>query len=503
MDTTLRDGEQTSNVSFDAVEKLSIAKILLKEVKVDRIEVSSARVSDGEAITAKKIIDWARGENFLDRIEILSFLDNFQSLNWVKKVGGRVINILSKGSLNHLKNQLKQTPEQHLKSIKETILKGESFDISCNIYLEDWSNGFQKDREYIYFLIENLKDLPLKRFMLPDTLGILNSFQVYEFCSQIKRKYPDVHFDFHGHNDYDMATSNCLAAVKAGFNGIHTTVNGLGERAGNSSLASCVVAINDHYKKKQIAVNEKKLNKISKLIEAYSSQPIAANQPIIGDNVFTQTCGVHADGDNKAKLYYNDLLPSRFLREREYALGKTSGKANIKENLLSLGIVLSEQQIKEVTQRVVELADKKKTITKEDLPYIVSDIIGDQGDTKTEQKIKLLHYSFDVSDGLDALANIKIQINNKVYQKTSVGNGQYNAFASALKNIYKIEKKKFPILMNYKVNIPPGGRTDALVETIIHWQYKKKNYKTVGVDSDQLLSAISATIKVLNIIEKE
>ena len=352
MDTTLRDGEQTSDVSFEPIEKLSIARILLQEVKVNRIEIGSARVSDGEVASAKKIIDWAKKQNLLERIEILSFLDDFKSINWVKKVGGKTINLLCKGSLNHLKNQLKQTQQQHLEKIKENVLKAKSLKISCNLYLEDWSNGFKKDKHYIYFLIDHLKDLPIKRFMLPDTLGILNYFEVYEFCSEIRSRYPNLHFDFHGHNDYDMATANSLSAVKAGFNGIHTTVNGLGERAGNSSLSSCVVVINDHYKKKQLTVNEKKLNKISKLIEVFSYQTIPSNKPIVGENVFTQTCGVHADGDSKAKLYYNNLLPSRFNREREYALGKTSGKANIKKNLLSIGIDLNENQIKEVTQKV-------------------------------------------------------------------------------------------------------------------------------------------------------
>lgn len=136
------------------------------------------------------------------------------------------------------------------------------------------------------------------------------------------KRYPNAHFDFHAHNDYDLAVSNSLAAVLSGAKGLHVTVNGLGERCGNAPLASVQAILKDQFHAKT-NIKERRLNDISKLVVGYSGIAIAPNQPIVGENVFTQVAGVHADGDNKDNLYCNDLIPERFGRKREYALGKT------------------------------------------------------------------------------------------------------------------------------------------------------------------------------------
>ena len=137
MDTTLRDGEQTSGVSFSELEKLNIAKILLDELRIDYIEVASARVSDGELRGAKKVLDWAKQAGYLERVEILGFVDGKISLEWISRVGGKVMNLLAKGSLRHVTQQLKKTPEEHLANIKSSLQLAESMGIRVNIYLED------------------------------------------------------------------------------------------------------------------------------------------------------------------------------------------------------------------------------------------------------------------------------------------------------------------------------------------------------------------------------
>ena len=141
MDTTLRDGEQTQGVSYSPLEKLHIAKLLLKDLKVDRIEVASARVSKGEIEAVKKITEWARHNNLQRKVEVLGFVDGDVSLNWINDAGGKVVNLLCKGSLRHLEKQLRKTPEQHVSDIKDIIRSAEKLDMNVNIYLEDWSNG--------------------------------------------------------------------------------------------------------------------------------------------------------------------------------------------------------------------------------------------------------------------------------------------------------------------------------------------------------------------------
>lgn len=495
MDTTLRDGEQTSGVSFSASEKLTIAQLLLTEVKVDRIEIASARVSEGEFEAVKKITKWAKSKGLLNQIEVLAFVDGQVSVDWMVKAGAKVMNLLTKGSLNHLTHQLKKKPAQHFAEIAEVVKLSHKKGIICNVYLEDWSNGMRHAKDYVFQLLDFLSTQPVKRIMLPDTLGILTPAEVYSFCSEIIPRYPQQHFDFHGHNDYDLGTANVLEALKAGVHGLHLTVNGMGERAGNAPLASAIAVMHDFMPQLQSSVVEKSLYTVSKLVETFSGFRIPANKPVVGENVFTQTAGVHADGDKKNKLYFSDLVPERFGRQRRYALGKTSGKANIENNLHQLGIELSDADLKRVTQRIIELGDKKEVVTPADLPYIISDILDSNA---LQDKVVIENYVLTHSKNLHPSATLRIAVDGEVYEEHAQGDGQYDAFMNALKKIYKLKKIALPLLTDYMVRIPPGGKTDALCETIITWNKDGKEFKTRGLDSDQTVSAIKATQKMLN-----
>lgn len=499
MDTTLRDGEQTCGVSFVPHEKLMIARLLLEELRVDRIEVASARVSEGEFNAVRMICDWAARKNLLSRVEVLGFVDGKTSVDWIYNTGCRVINLLTKGSEKHCTFQLEKTLQEHLADIRQTVAYAIDKGMDVNVYLEDWSNGIKDSPDYVFGLVDGLKDTGIRRFMLPDTLGVLNPLQVIEFMRKMKKRYSDLHFDFHAHNDYDLAVSNVLAAVLSGVRGLHTTINGLGERAGNAPLASVQAILKDHFHA-ITNIDESRLNEVSRLVESYSGVSIPANKPIVGESVFTQVAGVHADGDNKNNLYCNDLLPERFGRVREYALGKNSGKANIRKNLESLGLELDEDSMRKVTQRIIELGDRKEQVTQDDLPYIISDVLKHDC---INNKVKLLSYFVTLAKGLKPMATLSIEIDGQVYQESSSGDGQYDAFVRALRKIYKEAlHRKFPMLTNYAVSIPPGGRTDAFVQTVITWSYEDREFRTRGLDADQTEAAIKATIKMLNIIEE-
>jgi D-citramalate synthase len=496
MDTTLRDGEQTSGVSFTDEEKLSIAKLLLDDLRVDRVEVASARVSEGEFEAVRKISDWAERHHHIDKIEVLGFVDGDVSVNWIRKAGCKVLNLLTKGSLKHVTEQLKKSPQQHASDIRQVVKKAVELGLHVNVYLEDWSNGMRHSRDYVFYMVDSMKDLQIERFMLPDTLGILNPDEAYEFCKIMIERYPDLSFDFHAHNDYDLAAANVFSAIKAGITCVHTTVNGLGERAGNVPLSSVIAIVKDHFKY-MMSVRESKVNLVSRLVESYSGIRIPPNKPVIGDNVFTQTSGIHADGDHKSQLYFNDLLPERFGRKRLYALGKTSGKANIRKNLEEMGIELDFSSMRKVTERIIELGDKKETVTQEDLPYIISDVLRSKS---IVEQIRILNFSLSTANELKPVASLKIQIGNDVYEEVSSGDGQYDAFMKALRKIYGKLEKSLPALLDYSVSIPPGGKTDALVQTVITWRLGRE-FKTRGLDSDQTVAAIKATLKMLNIIE--
>ncbi len=496
MDTTLRDGEQTSGVSFASTEKLSIARLLLEELRADRIEIASARVSEGEYDTVKRVSEWAAKNGHLDKLEVLGFIDGGVSLDWIRNAGCKVANLLCKGSLKHCKEQLRKTPEEHVSDIKKVIRMADEMGISVNVYLEDWSNGMIHSPEYVFFMMDQLKEEGIKRFMLPDTLGILNPDNTKMFCLEMLERYPGIRFDFHAHNDYDLAVGNVFAAVSSGIRGIHVTINGLGERAGNAPLTSVVAMLHDQLKFKT-NIEEKNLFRVSKIVESYSGLHIPNNRPVTGDSVFTQCAGIHADGDNKNNLYYNDLLPERFGRSREYALGKMSGKSNIKKNLDALGLELDDESMKKLTERIIELGDKKEIVTQDDLPYILSDVLH----SENSDRIKIINYSLSLTNGLRPTATVKIEVEGKCYEATAPGDGQYHAFSKALWKIYTKLNKPKPVLTDYSVTIPSGGRTDALVQTVISWNFNGKDFKTRGLDVDQTEAAIKATIKMLNRIE--
>ena len=498
MDSTLRDGEQTNGVSFLPHEKLMIAKMLLNDINVDRVEVASARVSEGEKDAVKMICRYAQQIGKLGNVEVLGFVDGKSSIDWISDCGCKVINLLAKGSLKHCVGQLHKTVKEHINDILYSLDYAKSKGMDVNVYLEDWSNGMKLSPEYVYEVLDVLTQKDIKRFMLPDTLGVLNPLQVIEYMCKMVKRYPSVHFDFHAHNDYDLAVSNSLAAVLSGAKGLHVTVNGLGERCGNAPLSSVQVILKDQFNAKT-NIQEDRLNDISRLVEGYSGISIAPNQPIVGENVFTQVAGEHADGDNKANLYSNALMPERFGRKREYALGKTSGKANIDRNLRELGLELTPEQTRKVTQRITELGDRKEIVTQEDLPFIVSDVLKHN---VPDDRVRLVSYMVSSAYGLKPIASVKVDIDGKQYEADAMGDGQYDAFVKALRKIYKNSLgRTFPTLENYSVTIPPGGRTDALVQTVITWNDRGKTIRTRGLDADQTEAAIKATMKMLNIFE--
>ncbi len=493
MDTTLRDGEQTPGVAFTPAEKLEVARLLLSRVKVDRLEVGSARVSEGEKAAVEAIVRWAAHRNTPEAIEILGFVDGGKSVDWIGSVGGRVINLLAKGSEAHCRVQLRKTPARHFDEVAAEIEYAHEQGLLVNLYLEDWSNGMRNSFAYVYEFLTRLQGLPVERVMLPDTLGVLEPSELTTYLEWIYRAFPDLRLDFHGHNDYGMVTANSLAAVRAGVNGIHTTINGLGERTGNQPLAQLAVAVND-MTSRRVRVVERELQHASEMIQSISGKRCAWNMPVVGADVFTQTCGVHADGDKKGNLYANRLLPERFGRRRNYALGKLSGKASIDQNLESLGLDLDPEVRQKVLQEVVRLGDKKKSVSPSDLPFIIAGVLR----TPLASRLKVVDFELITRSNATPKARVTVEFDGEKVEASASGDGGYDAFVKALRKSLRKFNLTLPRLLDYEVRIPPGGKTDALVEATITWAMPGKPLVTTGIDSDQMVAAVLATEKMLN-----
>lgn len=494
LDTTLRDGEQTHGVSFAPAEKLHIAQALLQQVKVDRIEIASARVSKGEQDAVAGIIAWAKTLNFAHKIEVLGFVDINRSVDWIRAAGGQVLNLLAKGSEKHCRGQLDKTLSQHIEDVYRTLDYAHEHNLTTNIYLEDWSNGYRDSPDYVYRMMEALQQRNIAHFMLPDTLGVMTPEQVYAGISDMISRFPNSKFDFHPHNDYGLGTANCLMAARAGAITIHCTVNCLGERAGNASLAEVVVNLKDRLGA-NLSIDEKHLLQVSQMVERFSGKRRADNAPIVGTDVFTQTAGIHADGDKKGNLYQTELRPERFARGRSYALGKLSGKASLAKNLEHLDIVLAEADQEKVLQRIIELGDAKKRVTLDDLPFIIAEVL----EGRDDEQITLLNCSVTSGLDLDSTASIRIRIGSEIHLASGIGNGGFDAFMEAIRKLHAKLAIKIPELIDYEVRIPYGGKTCALTECLITWDSEDKTMRTRGVHVNQVFAAIKAAMRMLNI----
>ena len=212
--------------------------------------------------------------------------------------------------------------------------------------------------------------------------------------------------------------------------------------------------------------------------------------------MYTQTCGVHADGDKKGNLYANKLLPERFRRKRIYALGKLSGKASLEKNLEEMGLELDTALHSKVLQEIVRLGDKKKSVTPADLPFIISDVLR----TPLMDEIKFVDYQIHSSNDKTPCASVTISYKDEIIKSESNGDGGYDAFVKAVRKCMKEFGVNVPALLDYEVHIPPGGKTDALVETTISWEGETVPLRTIGIDSDQTAAAIEATLKMLNLV---
>ncbi len=494
MDTTLRDGEQTQGVSFTPAEKVHLAKALLQLLKVDRIEIASARVSSGEKEAVTSINSWAKQQGYIKCVEVLGFVDHTKSVDWIVETGGKVINLLTKGSEKHCREQLGKDLQQHLGDILQTVAYAKEKGLTVNAYLEDWSNGYRDSREYVYKMMDGLSDCGINHFMLPDTLGVMSPEEVFDNMKDMCLRYPDQQFDFHPHNDYGLATANVMAAVRAGVSSVHCTVNCLGERAGNASLSEVCVVLHDKLGV-DLSIDETSIVQLSNMVETFSGKRIPANAPIVGDDVFTQTAGIHADGDHKGGLYKTKLSPERFARTHSYALGKMSGIASLTKNLQSLGLNLSVENQTKVLARIVKLGDSKEVITAEDLPFIIADVL----ESKNYHHIELMNCSITSGLDLESTVSIRVKVSGKVYQASGSGNGGYDAFIFAINKVLTKIAYTLPTLIDFEVRIPKGGNTNALTESIITWDCGDYEFKTRGVHSNQVFAAIAATLRIINL----
>jgi D-citramalate synthase len=301
----------------------------------------------------------------------------------------------------------------------------------------------------------------------------------------------DLPLDFHCHNDYGLAVPNSIAALRCGAGRVHVTVNGIGERAGNTNLATLVVTARDLYEMNS-NVKERNLAMLSDLVAGISGIALAANAPAVGQISATQCCGVHADGDKKGQLYQNRLDPERFGRKRAYNLGKTAGIASVEHNCKELGIEISPEQQRLLLAKIKELGDDKVAVTQADIILLLHEIFGEK-----ENSVKLVNYEFSLKKGASPKVSLELTCNDRQLTAQSEGDGQFDAFIRALRTVWE----NMPELMDYRISISRNGTSGALTEATITWRSDEKLFTTRAVAPDQLVAAMNATVRMLNYME--
>ena len=485
LDTTLRDGEQTPGVSLTTENKLLIAR-KLDSLGVDIIEAGSAITSEGERASIKKIA----GEG-LDA-EICSYCRiRKEDIDAAIDCDVDSIHLVVPVSDLHIQQKLKKDRETVRAMAVEMTEYAKSHGLIVELSGEDASRA---DMDYLKSVYNAGIEAGADRLCFCDTVGILVPERTYEIFSDLMPLRAPI--SVHCHNDFGMATSNTIAALRAGAQEAHVTINGIGERAGNTSLEEVVMVLYSLYKHKT-KIDIKGLYTTSRLVSRLSGIPVAPNKAIVGGNAFTHEAGIHVHGLLANTATYEPITPELVGRERRIVLGKHAGRSSVVLALKEFGLAASEKQIDDIVVRMKELGDKGKRVTDADLQTIAETVLG----IYQEAKVKLEELTVVSGNTVMPTASIRLKVNGNHVVEAGVGTGPVdaaiNALRKAISGVADIQ------LDEYHVDAITGG-TDALVEV---WVKLSKGGRTItarGARTDIIMASVEAVLEGINrLIQQE
>ena len=482
LDTTLRDGEQTPGVSLTPENKLRIAQ-RLDELGVDVIEAGFAAVSEGEMESVKliakqglsaKISSAARGTK--------------GDINAVLKSGASTISMIIPTSDLHIDCKLHKTREQILKTTEECVSYAKAHGLEVEFLAED---ATRSDFDYLIKVFQTAVNAGVDRIVPCDTVGILTPELTREFFSKLKEKI-DAPVGVHCHNDFGMAVANSVAALGAGADEVHATINGLGERAGNAALEEIVITLKSLYKLK-LNIKTELLYSTSQLVSRLTGIQVQPNKAIVGENAFRHESGIHTQGLLENPLTYEPIDPAIVGKVRCITTGKHSGSHAIRAEVQSMGIHPNDDQIKEIATRVKTVGDKGKTVTDADLLAIAEAVTG----LAKPKAIQLQEVTVMSGDKITPTASVRLKVNQKEITEAATGVGPVDAVINAVKKAITTTE---PIqLEQYHVNSITGG-TDAMVEVEVHMRKGNKTATARGVREDIVMASMDAVLACINVL---
>ena len=482
-DTTLRDGEQTPGVSLTSDDKMEIARQLSK-LGVDTIEAGFPSSSEGERKVVKDIAKAGLTSEIcaLSRAtkgDIDAAIDSDVAL----------VHVFIPTSPIQMKYAVNLTPEQVLSSTVDSIEYVKKHGLKCEFSPMD---ATRSEMPFLKQVCQAAEKAGMDRLNVPDTVGIMTPKTTIKLIEELKT-IVKVPISTHCHDDFGLAVANSLAAVEAGASQVHVAVNGLGERAGNASLEEVVMALHEIYKYKT-GINSRLLYSTSRMVASLTGIAVQANKAIVGENAFAHESGIHTRGVTEKPLTFEPIKPELVGRTRKLVAGKLAGTRGIKAELEEIGIHPTEQQLKEIVQRVKELGDKGKMVTDADLLALTSAVMGQ---VIGEEKIVDL-CDLAVVTGIKVIptASVRLTLNGKEYIAAETGVGPVDA---VLKAIQKLTNNLENIrLSEYRLEAITGG-SNAVAEVVIKVEDEKGNIVSArAAREDIVMASVEAMINGIN-----
>jgi 2-isopropylmalate synthase len=483
LDTTLRDGEQTPGVSLTADDKIEIAKQLSK-LGVDTIEAGFPSSSEGERKVVKEIAHLGLSSE----ICALSRCTK-GDIDAALACDVGLIHVFIPTSPVQMKHAVNLTPDQVLASAVESIEYVKKHGVRCEFSPMD---ATRSELPFLKKVCKAAQDARIDTLNVPDTVGIMIPKTTAKLIEELKNVVT-VPISIHCHDDFGLAVANSLAAVEAGATQVHTAVNGLGERAGNTSLEEIVTTLHVVYKFKT-GVNTRLLYSTSRMVSALTGIAVQVNKAIVGENAFAHESGIHTRGVTEQPLTFEPINPELVGRTRKLVAGKLAGTRGIKAELEEIGIHPTEEQLKEIVQRVKELGDKGKMVTDADLLALTSAVIGE---VVGEEKIVDL-CDMAVITGIKVIptASVRLMLDGKEYIAAETGVGPVDAVLKAIQKLtHNLEKIR---LKEYRLEAITGG-SNAVAEVVIKVEDEKGNIVSArAAREDIVMASVEAMINGIN-----
>ncbi|AFS77822.1 2-isopropylmalate synthase LeuA [Gottschalkia acidurici 9a] len=504
-DTTLRDGEQVPGAKLNLHQKIEIAKQLIK-LNVDIIEAGFPSSSPGDfksvETIAKKIGDKAM-ITALARAVKSDITSVYES---VKHAQDPLIHIVLGTSNVHVEKKFSKTKEQVLETGVEAVKYAKSLLPNVQYSTEDASRS---DFEYLWKTIEAVVKAGATMINIPDTVGYAVPEEFGELIRKINYRLKNLNdkviLSVHCHNDTGLATANTLAAIKNGADKIECTINGIGERAGNTALEEVVMGLKlrKEYYNADTNIVTREIKKTSNLVSGLMGLDVQVNKAITGDNAFSHSSGIHQDGLLKNRDVYEVIRPEDVgVNNMELVLTARSGRHAFKDAITSLGLEIgNEIEFDDLFKRFLELADMKKEVYHHDLIYLIEKYYHDNDSMANERFMEIGKKLYEIeslqviSNDIFPTATVKIKKGDEILIESSVGHGPIDALYTAIKNAVKLDVE----LKEYKINSMSRGK-DALGRVSIVIDYNGKEYSSKATETDIIRSSAVAFINGINSI---